>query len=77
MCAPVAPRMALMLDPPRPITREIAFKGTDTFFTPDSADTVCTEDFRTTSFHPSSRFPVCFGLVADEVFAAVGDTSLS
>lgn len=29
--APVAPRIALILLPPRPITREIAFNGTDTF----------------------------------------------
>lgn len=40
ICAPVAPRMALILDPPRPITREIAFKGTDTFLMPDSPETV-------------------------------------
>ena len=32
MCAPVAPRIALMLLPPLPITRLIACGGTDTFF---------------------------------------------
>lgn len=31
MCAPVATRMAFMLLPPLPITRLIAFGGTDTF----------------------------------------------
>lgn len=72
MCAPVAPLMALMLLPPLPMTRDIAFKGTDTFFTPDSVvETACTEDFLTTSFQPSSRFPGCFGLV-DDVLAAEG-----
>lgn len=53
-----------MLLPARPITREIAFSGTETFFTPDSVVvTGGAEDFLTTSFQPSSRFPACFGLV--------------
>lgn len=32
MCAPVAPLIAFILLPPLPITRLIAFGGTDTFF---------------------------------------------
>lgn len=32
MCAPVAPRIALILLPPLPITLLMAFNGTDTFF---------------------------------------------
>ncbi|KAH9413984.1 hypothetical protein DERP_012361 [Dermatophagoides pteronyssinus] len=47
ICAPDISRIVLILQPARPITRLIAFAGTNTFF-----------DFlrSTTSFQPSSRF---------------------
>lgn len=44
--APETSRIVLMLHPPRPITRLMAFDGTRTFF-----------DLRTTSFQPSSLLP--------------------
>lgn len=51
MCAPVNSRIALILQPPLPITLDITVDGTDTFF-----------DRLTTSFHPSSLFGPRLGL---------------
>lgn len=49
--------MVLILEPPLPITRLIAFAGTITFF-----DLKFMYDFLTTSFHPSSLLLPRFGL---------------
>lgn len=51
MWAPVVSRIALILHPPRPITRLITDDETDIFF-----------DLLTTSFQPSSCFLPFFGL---------------
>ncbi|KDR06505.1 hypothetical protein L798_04183 [Zootermopsis nevadensis] len=52
-----------MLLPPRPITRLIAFSGTDTFLDLNGEFNY----FLTTSFQPSSLLPPCFGLVEDTI----------
>lgn len=60
ICAPVAARIAFILLPARPMTREIAYVGMTIFFT-DVSDVgcCCVELLRLTSFHPSSRLNVC------------------
>lgn len=65
MCAPVVSRIALILHPPRPITRLITDDETAIFL-----------DLLMTSFHPSScRFPF-FGLGKEEIFV-VADVVVS
>lgn len=57
ICAPVVSRMALILHPPRPITRLITEEETAIFF-----------DLRMTSFHPSSCLLPFLGLGKVDIF---------
>lgn len=72
MCAPVAARIAFILLPARPMTRDIAYVGMIIFLTDVSeVGCCCVELLRLTSFQPSSRLNACgaFDLAAAVLLA--------